>query len=221
NVRVQHPVHVPPVDPGRQRVQRIMRAAPWPEPAGETPEVRLTDGAENLDDGPLGNLVFQRGNAERPLPPVRLRDVRPPARRRPVAPLLHPCVQALKVSFQVLPVGCPRHPVYPRCGLRADRPVRPPQAANGDVVQERGEPCLLIPYCHLPHTIQLTWHTWPGTASGACFAARVPLGSLPFLPRLRSRSPVRRVRRYYEAIRLPVTVHPRITAPAFPERPDR
>jgi hypothetical protein len=45
--------------------------------------------------------------------------------------------------------------------------------------------------------------------------------SLPFLPRLRSRSLVRRVRRYYEAIRLPTPVHPRLTALAFPEQPAR
>src|SRR5258708_29576308 len=55
--------------------------------------------------------------------------------------------------------------------------------------------------------------------SGGCFAGRVPLGSPPSPPRLRSRGLVRRVRRDYGAIRLPMTVHPRITASAFPERP--
>jgi hypothetical protein len=44
-----------------------------PEPVGEAPEVHLVDGAQHLDDGPLDDLVLQRGNAERPLPPVRLR----------------------------------------------------------------------------------------------------------------------------------------------------
>src|SRR6266851_7945135 len=106
-----------------------MRPAPWPESVRETPEVRLIDGVQHLDDGPLDNLVLQRGDAERPLPPVRLRDIHPPARRRPVAPLLHPRVQVPEVSLQILPVGCPPHPVYPRRGLRADRPVSPPQAA--------------------------------------------------------------------------------------------
>ena len=42
DVRVEHPVHLLLVDPGRQRVQRIMRAAPWPEPVGEAQEVRLS-----------------------------------------------------------------------------------------------------------------------------------------------------------------------------------
>jgi hypothetical protein len=77
NVRVEHPVHLLPLDPDRERIQRVMRAACRPEPVGKAQEIHLVDGVEHLDDGPLGDLVFQRGNAERPLPPVRLRDVRP------------------------------------------------------------------------------------------------------------------------------------------------
>jgi len=42
DIRVEHPVDLLVIDPGRQRVQRIMRPAPWPEPVGETPEVRLS-----------------------------------------------------------------------------------------------------------------------------------------------------------------------------------
>src|SRR3954452_774165 len=96
DIRVEHPVHPPPGDPDRQRVQRMMRAASRPEPVGEAPEVHLVDGVEHLDDGPLNDLVFQRGNTERSLPPARLRDVHPPTRFRPVAPCLNPSVQILK-----------------------------------------------------------------------------------------------------------------------------
>jgi hypothetical protein len=39
-----------------------VRAAPGPEPVGEAPEVRLVDGIEYLDDGPLDDLVLQRGD---------------------------------------------------------------------------------------------------------------------------------------------------------------
>ena len=69
DVRVEHPVHLLLLDPGRERIQRMMRAAPWPEPVREAPEVRLIHGVQHLDDGPLDNLVLQRGNAERPQPP--------------------------------------------------------------------------------------------------------------------------------------------------------
>jgi len=78
DVRVEHPVHLLPLDPDRERIQRMMRAAPRPETVGEAQEVHLVDGVEHLDDGALEDLVLQRGNAKRPLPPVRLRDVRPP-----------------------------------------------------------------------------------------------------------------------------------------------
>ena len=77
DIRVEHPTHIPPSYSDRERVQRMMRAASRPEPVGETQEIHLVDGVEYLDDGPLENLVFQRGDAQRSLPPVRLRDIRP------------------------------------------------------------------------------------------------------------------------------------------------
>jgi hypothetical protein len=52
-----------------ERIQRMMRAALGPEPIGEAEEVLLVDGVEHLDDCPLEDLVLQRGDAERPLPP--------------------------------------------------------------------------------------------------------------------------------------------------------
>ena len=68
DVRVQHPVHLLGHDPGRQRIQRPMRAAPRPEPVRETPEVHLVDGVEHPDDGPLDDLVLQRGDGRFILP---------------------------------------------------------------------------------------------------------------------------------------------------------
>ena len=201
DIRGWHPVHLLPLDPGRQRIQRVAGLAPRPEPAGETREIRLADGVQHPGDSPLDNLVLQRRDAERPQPPVRLRDVHPPARRRPVTPLLHPLMQVQEISLQVPPPGTPRHPDCPRRGLRADRPAGLPQAAHRDMAQKRREPCLFIPYRYLTHTDQPTGHARPGTASGTCFTVRVPLGRSPFLPRLRSRSLspglVRQVRRYY------------------------
>jgi hypothetical protein len=66
DIRVKHPVHLPPHDPDRERVQRIVRTAPRPKPVGETPEVGLIDRVQHLDDGTLNDLVLQRGDAERP-----------------------------------------------------------------------------------------------------------------------------------------------------------
>src|SRR6266511_211491 len=202
DVRVEHPVHLLLPDPDRQRIQRLVRAAPQPEPVGETQEVRLVDGVEHLDDGPLKNLVFQRGNAERPRPPVRLRDVGPPRRPCPVTPCMHPVVQVGEIRLQLLPVGRPRHPVHPRRSLRADRPVRHPETIDVNVVQQRREPRVLVPSCHFTHTVQRTWRACSGAVSGTRFAGRVPLGWAPFLHRLRRRTRglVHRFRRYYAPI---------------------
>src|SRR5438034_102757 len=63
DVRVEHPAHLPPQDPGRERIQRLMRAAPRPKPVTETEKVRLEDGVQYLDDVTLEELVLQSGNA--------------------------------------------------------------------------------------------------------------------------------------------------------------
>ncbi len=77
NIGVQYPVYLRAGDPGRQRVQRIVLAAPRPEPIREPEEVCLVDRVQHLDNGPLDNLVLQRRDAERPHPPVRLGYVVP------------------------------------------------------------------------------------------------------------------------------------------------
>jgi hypothetical protein len=77
NVSVQHPIHLLPHDPSRERVQRPMRAAPRPKPVGEADEVRLVDRVQHLDHRPLEELVLQRRDPERPLPPVPLGNEHP------------------------------------------------------------------------------------------------------------------------------------------------
>src|SRR5438445_566858 len=62
DIRVEHPIHVPLENPGRERIQRIMRAAPMTEPVGEPEEVRLIDGVQDLDDGTLEDLVLKRSD---------------------------------------------------------------------------------------------------------------------------------------------------------------
>jgi hypothetical protein len=41
DVSVEHPVHFLPQDSGGERIERIVRAAPWPEPVGKSEEVLL------------------------------------------------------------------------------------------------------------------------------------------------------------------------------------
>ena len=202
DVRVEHPAHLLAVDPGRERIQRVMRAAPGAEPIREADEVRLVDAVKHLHDGALQDLVLQRGDTERSQPPVPLRDMRPPSRPGSIAPALDPPVQIPKVRFEVLPVGPPRHAVHPRGCPRVQRPVGRPEALDVDVMQERGEPCLLVQLRLPAHATKRTRRVLPGSASGTRFAGRVPLGRPPSLHRLRHRHAgvVRRLRRYYEAV---------------------
>jgi len=175
-IQVEHPVHLLSHDPGDERIQRVMRAAPGPKPVGEPEKVRLVDGVQHLDQRPLQDLVLQRGDTERPLPPVRFRDVHPPRRSRPVCAPVNPGVQIPKVFLEILPVVLPRDPIHPRRGLRPKREVRPPEAIDVNVVQERGEPRFLVRCCHSAHTTKLAWRALPGSESGARFTGRVPLG---------------------------------------------
>jgi hypothetical protein len=200
-----------------------VRAAPRSKPVGEADEVRLVDAVEHLDDGPLEDLVLQRGDTERPQPPIPLRDIRPSGRPRPIAPAMDPRVQIVEVCLQIPPVVLPRHAVHPRRGLRTQRPIGRPQAIDIDMVQKRGEPCFLILQRDSAHAVQRTWRASPGSESGARVAGRVPLGHLPFLHNLRRRRTgiVRLLRRYYGGVRLPTAVHLGLTALAFPERPIR
>ncbi len=156
DVRVEHEVHLLATDPDRERVQRIMRAAPGSEPVRETKKIRLINSVQHLDHRPLQDLVLQRSDPERPKPPVRFRDEHPPSRLRPIRPSMNPGMQIAKVRFEISPVVPPRHPVDPRSSARADRPVRLPQTVDGHVMKKRGEPHILVLTRHLAHTIQIT-----------------------------------------------------------------
>ena len=71
NVRIQYPVHRTAADAVGQRIQRLVRVAPGTEAVGEPHVGRLVERIEHLHHRALDNLVFQRSNAQRSLPPVR------------------------------------------------------------------------------------------------------------------------------------------------------
>ena len=156
DVRVEYPVHLPLLDPDRQRIECVVGLAPRPEPVGEAEEVLLVNGVQYLDHRPLDDLVLQGGDAERSLPPVWLRYVHPARGARPVGTAVHPAEQVFEVRPEILPVGGPRHLIHPRSGLRADRRVGRPQAVEVDVVQQRREPRFLVLSCNSAHTLQRT-----------------------------------------------------------------
>jgi hypothetical protein len=73
DVGIEHPVHPLPLDAHRQRVKRLVRAASGTKPIRKAFEVDLIYLVENRHHGLLNDLVFQRCDAQRTLPPVSLR----------------------------------------------------------------------------------------------------------------------------------------------------
>jgi hypothetical protein len=132
-----------------------MLTTPGPKPVGETEKVLLVGRVQHLDHRPLQDLVLQRGDTERPQPPVRLRYEHPARRHRPVSAPLNPSMQILEVGPQIQPVVPPRHAIHSRGGARADRPIRLPQTIDADVMKERGEPHIPVLARHTAHTIQI------------------------------------------------------------------
>src|SRR2546426_731468 len=221
DVGIEHPVHPLRRHPHRERIHGLMRTAPRPEPVREPEKVDLIDRVQNRDDGALDELVFQRGNPERPLPPVRLRDVRSPDRLRSVRPSLEPSGQVLEMLFQPLSVVLPRHAIDARRRVSLQRVVRGAQPLDVvDVVQERREPLLPVPFGCLAHPLERARRACPARCPERDTLRRVPLGQPPSLPRLRGRllGLVRRLPRYYGAVRLPALVHHRRVSLDFPMR---
>jgi hypothetical protein len=96
-------------------------------------------GVQYLDDGPLADFVLQRGNAERPLPPVRLRDVRPPNRARSERAPRDAGGEVLEVALQRLPVVRHVSPSTTAAASRFRAKYAAPQTVDVvDVVRQRG-----------------------------------------------------------------------------------
>ena len=100
-----------------ESIQRIVLAAPRPEPIGKPDEVLLVDRLQNRRDRLLDHLVLETQNGKRPLGSVRLRDVCPTSGAGAVATLVDAIVQFRQFLFEVFSVGLPRHAVDARRGV--------------------------------------------------------------------------------------------------------
>ena len=154
DVGVQYEAHLLAVDPDTERIQRIMRAAPGPEPIREPEEVLLVDRVQQRDHRPLDDLVLQGRDRERALPAIRLGNVDPPGRQCPIRSPLDPVVQILEISLKVCLVVLPRQPIHAGRGVLLELEERLLQQVDVDVVEERGE-LLLLPFpCDFPYAFQ-------------------------------------------------------------------
>ena len=85
------------------------------------------------------------------------------------------------------------------------------------MVQKRREPNSLIPSCSFSYATQCRGHAFPALRLARAAPGRIALGPAPSLHRLRGRrrGVVRRLRRYYGQVRLPLAVHHRFTGGPF------
>ena len=78
DVRIEHPVHLLPLQSYHERIERLMRTAARTEPVGEALEVDLINLIEDRHHGLLDDFVFQCRDAQRTLPPIGLRYIDSP-----------------------------------------------------------------------------------------------------------------------------------------------
>src|SRR5580658_1412950 len=222
DIQIEHPVHFSRQQSRIERLQRLVLAASWPEPLREAEKIRFVDSVQHLDRRTLDDLVFQRRDSQRSLPPVGLWYIHSPHRLRSVRSALQPVGQVLEISFQFLPIVPPRLPVHTRRGFLLQREVGHPQRVQAvDVVQERREPQLLILCCCLTYPPERTERVSPARCPGRVLLRQVPFGQPSSLHLLRHRLPsfVRGLLRYSRAVRLPKFVRHRRASLDFPMRP--
>src|SRR5438552_16046596 len=222
DVQIEHPVHFSRQQSRVQRVQRMMLTSPWSETIREAEKIRFVDGVQHLDRRALDDLVFQRRDSERSLPPVGLGDIHPTHRFRSVRSSLQPFGKILEIHFQLLAVMPPRLPIHARRGFLLQSEVSHAQRFQVvDVVQKRREPQLLILSCCLTYPLQRTRRVFPARCPGRVLLWPVPFGQTSSLHPLRYRLPgvVRGLPRYSRSVRLPTSVRHRRTSLAFPTRP--
>src|SRR3974390_522015 len=229
-VGVQYEAHLLAVDADAERIQRIVRAAPRPEPIRDPEEILLVDRVQQRDHRPLDDLVLQGGDRERTLSAVRLGYVHPPARQRPVRSPMDPVVQILELTLKVCLVVRPYQPIHTGRSVFLKFEERLFEQFDAEMVKERGE-LLLLPFLRdFPYAFQRLCHAYPTLRPARALLAHISLGPRPWLHRLRCSRLCRRLLRgelfrfvrrllsYYGGVRLLVSVHHRLRLLTSPMR---
>src|ERR1700693_4452176 len=91
-----------------------MLATPTPKSVRESKEVLLVDRAQHGDDRLLHDLVLQRGDAQRALPAIPLRDVHPTGRLGTISTGVYLPMQHVHPLGKDSLILSPRHSVHSR-----------------------------------------------------------------------------------------------------------
>ena len=146
DVQVDDPSTTEFHQPSPQCFERLVSAAPRPEPARTIQKILLVHRLQHHQHRPLENLVLQRRDAYRaPVVRPRLVQVHPAHRRRSIPPGLEPLEQPRQVRLQVSLVVRRRHPVHTRRRVLARSPVRLAHPHLIDVVCQRRQGQLRLP----------------------------------------------------------------------------
>ena len=111
NVGIENPVHLLPHDPHPQRIQRIVLAAPGPEPIGEPQKVLFVNLVEDRHYGLLNDLILQGCDAQGTLPSIGFRNVGSLGRLRSIRPPMDSAMQVRQLLIQARLVLLPRHAI--------------------------------------------------------------------------------------------------------------
>jgi len=117
DVGIKNVVHLLLQERVRQRIQRLMLAAPRTKPIREAAKVFLVNLVEDGNYGMLDNLVFHSRNSQWTLSPICFLYVHSSRGRRSVCSAMHPAMKIDQAIFQPGFIFLPRYAVYSGCGL--------------------------------------------------------------------------------------------------------
>jgi hypothetical protein len=99
---------------------------------------------------------------------------------------MHACAEVLETLIETLAVSVPRHAVHSGRCIRLKLGIGITQKVDSDVMEQCGEPHLLVQPCGCPYAIQSVGHAVPARCPEHAVLTRVLLGPRPSLHRLRS-----------------------------------
>src|SRR5438093_5789954 len=223
DVGIEHPVHLSLRNPNAERIQRLMRTSCWSKTVGKSHKVLFVKSTKHFGRGALNNFIFQHEHSERTklLWLASLGNIGPTHRLRSVRSSFDLLRKGQKSSLKPLLVLPPRCAVDAWGCLSLQSKVGPPKSLNVvNMMQQSREPLPSIPPCCLTYPLKRAGHAHPALSPEHVTLGRPPLGQPPSLHRLLSfrLGLVRRLRRYYGSVRLPVAVHHRGASLDFPMR---
>jgi hypothetical protein len=183
-------------------------AAPLPESVREPEKVFFIDRTQYRSHGLLHDLILNRGNTQRSLPPIGFGNVYPSRWPRPISSGVNLPVQVREPIPENFLVFFPRHSVHASRSLPLESIEALHQHFRRDVMQQRREPQPPFPAGCFAYTFKARRRTTgPALRPGCGVLVGVPFGYAPSLRHLRRFNPfVRWLQRYYGRIRLLIRV---------------